>query len=161
MRKLNICLHVSLAIGLFLVVTSCFQDNKVDDSKTKDSIQPIGDTSIAILWNYDAVADSMKFVGRTEEILSVDKLLDVLNEKYASLIKLDLERQDGDTIFVDIENAAHLTQSMGTTGAFGYLAEVTYTLTELPGVKYIHFNFEEGDHASPGLYQRKDFVNKQ
>lgn len=49
---------------------------------------------------------------------------------------------------------------MGTTGAQAYLAELTYSMTEVPTVKYVNFDFQEGDHASPGVYQKIDFENK-
>jgi hypothetical protein len=58
---------------------------------------------------------------------------------------------------VEVLNAEHLTQGMGTTGAFGYLAAATFTLTEIRGVEKVEFVFEEGDHASPGVYTRKRF----
>ncbi|MDX1905611.1 MAG: hypothetical protein SF053_01155 [Bacteroidia bacterium] len=66
-------------------------------------------------------------------------------------------RQRGDTIFVKIPDSQYLTQSMGSYGAWQCLAEVTYTLTELPGIRYVSFDFPEGDHARPGVYQRTDW----
>ncbi len=47
---------------------------------------------------------------------------------------------------------------MGTTGAAEFLATATLTLTEYDDIKLVNFVFDEGDHAVPGLYSRKDFL---
>jgi hypothetical protein len=38
-----------------------------------------------------------------------------------------------------------------------FLAEATFALTEIEGIKAVNFNFQEGDHAAPGTYTRNDF----
>jgi hypothetical protein len=58
----------------------------------------------------------------------------------------------------EVLNADYLTQQMGTTGAWYWLAAATFTLTEIPGVKAVEFLFEEGDHAGPGVYTRARFL---
>jgi hypothetical protein len=63
------------------------------------------------------------------------------------------------TASVEVINAEYLTQRMGSSGAQAYLASVTFTLTENPQIKKVNFIFEEGDHAMPGIYSRKDFSN--
>jgi hypothetical protein len=60
---------------------------------------------------------------------------------------------------IEVINAEYLTQRMGSSGAQAYLAQVTYTLTENPGIQKVNFIFEEGDHAMPGIYVRRDFPN--
>ena len=71
--------------------------------------------------------------------------------------KVKLGKIEKGTAFVEVINAEYLTQRMGTSGAQDYLASVTYTLTENPGIKVIHFVFDEGDHATPGEYTRDSF----
>jgi spore germination protein GerM len=56
--------------------------------------------------------------------------------------------------YVRIREALKLTQGMGTTGATAYIESVTYTLTSLPGIDYVDFDFHAGDHAMPGRYSR-------
>ena len=63
-----------------------------------------------------------------------------------------------DTLYVKVENAEQLTQRMGSTGADWYLASATFTLLEIDNINAIHFDFEEGDHASPGTRTKKDFI---
>jgi hypothetical protein len=65
-----------------------------------------------------------------------------------------LKKIEGDTAFIRIEEQRHLTQEMGTTGATAYLQAITYTLTSLPSIQYVAFDFEAGDHAMPGRYSR-------
>ncbi|MEJ7780878.1 MAG: hypothetical protein WKF68_14955 [Daejeonella sp.] len=85
-------------------------------------------------------------------------IIDALNLKHPQ-IKLSWVQQTGTKAFIKIDDASYLTQRSGTQGAQAYLAEVTYSLTELKGISAVDFSFEEGDHAVPGTYTRDDFVN--
>ena len=58
------------------------------------------------------------------------------------------------TAHVRLSDAETLTQNMGSTGATAYLEVVTYTLTSLKDIHFVHFNYREGDHAVPGRYSR-------
>lgn len=88
--------------------------------------------------------------------LSYLDIIDALNYKYPQN-KLEWVKQEGNIVFVKIEDADHLTRESGTVGARAYLAEVTYSLTELEGISAINISFQEGDHARPGVYKRADF----
>jgi hypothetical protein len=83
-------------------------------------------------------------------------LIALINTKTEN-VQCFLKKISNDTIFISIPNSEFLSQRMGSTGAEIYMAETVYTLTELKGVRYVHFDFEEGDHAIPGAYRRKDF----
>jgi hypothetical protein len=80
-----------------------------------------------------------------------------LNIEYPE-IQLGYKKISGDTIFVAIHKSRYLTQSIGSSGAKGYLAEVTYNLTEIKNINFVDINFAEGDHAAPGTFSRTDFV---
>ena len=73
--------------------------------------------------------------------------------------KVKLMNIKNDAASVEVINADYLTEKMGSSGAQAYLASVTFTLTEDPKIKKVNFFFEEGDHAMPGTYTRKDFAN--
>ena len=90
--------------------------------------------------------------------LTAPVLIRQINDQNAD-IKLEFVKISNDTIFVKIRNSVVLTQQMGSSGADMYMTEVSYNLTELENINYVHFNFKEGDHASPGTYSRSDFVN--
>ena len=83
-------------------------------------------------------------------------IVDALNLKYPET-KLAWIKLDGSKAYVTITEATFLTQRSGSEGARAYLAEVTYSLTELEGIKAVQFTFKEGDHARPGVYTRSDF----
>jgi hypothetical protein len=76
------------------------------------------------------------------------------------LPKLKLIEITDQQVVVEVINALYLTQRMGSTGASVFLAEATFTLTEYKNIHYVHFQFEEGDHATPGIYTRADFLTQ-
>ena len=145
---------------LFLIciplIVAC-DNNKADQPAT------IEDTAASyFLWE-SALNDSsgrlaMKKV-ETADSISTQSILGFTNKAY-SRIRLDLVKTSHDTIYLKIDDAEFLTQQMGSSGAILYLAAVVYNLTELTGIKYVTLNFEEGDHARPGTYNRKSFSNE-
>lgn len=88
--------------------------------------------------------------------LSSEKLVTALKNKYPE-ISLHVGDRRNDTLDVYIDDAAYLTQSIGTAGANAYMAEATFAFTALDSIQTVNFIFEAGDHASPGAYQRSDF----
>ena len=79
-----------------------------------------------------------------------------INQRYPD-IQLKWLRQEGETAYVKIEDARFLTSQSGSEGARAYMIEATFGFTEIPGIKAVNFDFEEGDHAMPGVYTRADF----
>lgn len=88
--------------------------------------------------------------------LSATDLVNVLNETFAD-VQLKLNKISHDTIFVEIPDSKKFTQQMGSTGSYNYMATTVFNLTELDNVKYVKFDFKEGDHAGPGVFTREDF----
>jgi hypothetical protein len=77
-----------------------------------------------------------------------------LNEK----IVLEKIKISGDTIYTIIKDSKYLTDGIGTTGAEVYLADVVLNLTEVPGIKYVNIDLEEGSHMQPGTWNKENFV---
>ena len=75
-------------------------------------------------------------------------------------IRLELVKISNDTIYIKIPDALYLTQQMGSTGPTLYFANAVYNLTEIPGITHVNFDFEEGDHASPGTFNRNSFKDE-
>ena len=71
--------------------------------------------------------------------------------------KIQLVGLENGRATVRVINDWYLTQSMGTSGAWGYVATVVCTLTEHPEVDEVYLDFNSGDHAMPGLYRRADY----
>ncbi|MBN8686641.1 MAG: hypothetical protein J0M10_06475 [Chitinophagales bacterium] len=72
--------------------------------------------------------------------------------------KPEYVKTSGDTLYLRIADATYLTQQMGSSGAEAWLAELVYNCTEIPGIRFVNLDFEEGDHAQPGTYRRESFI---
>lgn len=90
------------------------------------------------------------------EPVTVEGVIAALNAEYPA-VRLEKQRQAGDTLFTTIRDALVLTDQMGTTGAGNYLAKAVVNLTSVAGIRYVSMDFEEGSHAGPGIYIREDF----
>ena len=136
-----------------------------DSESSSTSTDSIANTSDAVVepkvssvtWKYDAEADSMVQLAVPDR-LSIDQVLADLNKQYQSM-QLDLVKTSGDTVFVKMNDVTLLSQ-MGSSGNYGVLAEIVYSLTEVRPFQFVHLDFEELDHATPGLYDRERFNNK-
>ena len=90
------------------------------------------------------------------DTLSVGKLISEINSSWDG-IKLEFRKISHDTIYVAIPESNVLTNQMGSTGADNYMSSTTFILTELKHVKYVNYDFAEGDHMQPGTMKRSDF----
>jgi hypothetical protein len=90
------------------------------------------------------------------EYLNIDTLIKGLNELHPN-IKLDKVKMRGDTLFTKIIDSEYLGERIGTDGAALYLAGVIINLTSIDKVKYVKIDFDDGSHASPGIWSAKDF----
>ncbi len=88
--------------------------------------------------------------------LTAEDVVQYLNNRNPQ-VQLQIRKVSGDTIFLYIADAAYLTQKMGSSGPVLYFAEAVYHLTEIPGIHYADFDFEEGDHAQPEVLSREKF----
>ena len=141
--------------------TSISTEINTDTSQTSNSISKVNDT-IKYIWLYDYAAEiPVRLKKVNPDTLTPEKLIYLIN-KYRGQDKiiLDLVKVLGDTIYVAIKESTYLTQSMGTTGADDYVSTTVYTLTELKDIKYVNFNFTEGDHARPGTYSRQYYIDR-
>ncbi len=139
-----------------------------EPSKTGEETTPVVDTKVlakklVLPWNV-VINDSTHFMEIRKDPasdmtnLGPKDVIDALNLKHPQ-IKLAWVKQTGSKAFIKIIDASYLTQQSGTLGAQAYLAEVTYSLTELQGIAAVDFSFDEGDHAIPGTYTRDDFAD--
>lgn len=62
-----------------------------------------------------------------------------------------------DTLHVRILNDEFLSEQMGSTGAYCYLGETVYTLTEHDSIEWVKIDMQVGSHASPGVFGRANF----
>jgi len=79
-----------------------------------------------------------------------------LNNQYENIL-LEKVSIKNDTILLKINDSEYLTNQIGSSGAAQYISQAVINLTSVPGIKYVLIAFKEGNHASPGLWSRKDF----
>ena len=140
----------------------CTNIDNSSTSSNKDSNAIIFDDSFNFSsnqWFYDADVDTL-FKVKSDGVKTWEEAIEDLNRRFCQKIKIDLIAKNNDTIFLKIDSAQYLTQQIGSTGAYGYMAVVTYTLTDYTGIEFVNFDFEEGDHASPGTYDRKELKRR-
>ncbi len=92
--------------------------------------------------------------GRKPRDATVRGIVDELNAAHrrAGGPLLVLEGVDGGVATLGVTDALKLTTEMGSSGANCYIQTAVYSLTSLPDIDCVHFDFEEGDHAAPGKY---------
>ena len=160
MKRILYDFYLLLAGTVLTFTFSCAGDNTSSDEKVDStSIMSNVDSDLkkTVVWTYDALDDSM-VKNEISDSLSLNVMLDTLNRRY-NTANLQIQKQSGDTLFVKINDVSFL-QQLGSTGNYGFMAEVIYSLTELSHVNCVFLDFEELDHATPGFYTRKDFDNK-
>lgn len=165
---MNKCIYHYLLIFSSLLLFACVNRDK-SDSEDSTELPQIDDTTdvesdtLAPIWSYDAVVDTLQYLGHQDTIdLSVGELIRIVNDRFAgNQVVLDSLTRRNDTLFVQIDSAHYLTSRMGSAGAREYMAIATFTLTEAAGTNYVSFDFEEGDHAGPGVYDRLYFQKKK
>ena len=117
--------------------------------------------TLVVPWNVQINDSTHRMEIRKEPAADMSNLqpadiVDALNLKYPET-KLTWVKLEGTKAYISIADATYLTQQTGSEGARAYLAEATYSLTELPGISEVEFSFKEGDHARPGIYKRSNF----
>jgi hypothetical protein len=92
------------------------------------------------------------------DTLTAETLISYINEAWEN-VKLVFNKVSNDTLYVSIPDSDFLAERMGSAGSEAYMASTTYNLTELKGIRFINYDFKEGDHLSPGVFSRDDFNN--
>ncbi|QEK53170.1 hypothetical protein FYC62_16885 [Pedobacter aquae] len=166
--------NFKLYATLIFIVTlaSCVRDNKQETQDVADSVSSdVSSTTTETTTTYvelkelpwlaevDTVTLNISLKRNLQvstQNLDAKNVIQIINKKYPEN-QLVWKRKSNDTAYVNIPNAFYLTQSSGSLGARIFLAESTFSITEISGIKVVYFDFEAGDHASPGAYQRADF----
>jgi len=158
-----------LALILFLSCTgnNSEQDILLEDSTIQVDISKNPDKDFLVddnlIWSADFDSAKGDFVLMQHKKVSTDtltpeKLIKEINIVWPDIL-LVFKKISNDTVYVAIPNSHYLTQSIGSSGAANYISSATFNLTELRGIKFVNFDFEEGDHVAPGTKSRNDFKN--
>ncbi|MBN8702178.1 MAG: hypothetical protein J0M08_03880 [Bacteroidetes bacterium] len=121
------------------------------------------DTS-EVLWDYTFDTITSVYKPTKLRVFLTDTLSEKTIEKIVNKtwpkVQVKYLRTSHDTVFIKIPNSTVLTQQMGTTGADQFMVSTTYSFTELKGIKFVAYDFEFGDHANPGVYNRNSWDNR-
>jgi hypothetical protein len=115
----------------------------------------------AAIWGCDDV-HAAAVIKKTPMVGSnLPALIAALNQVHAAVEQplLQLQGLERDTAVVTVNDPTLLTHRMGSTGAMCYLAGATFTLTSIKGIDSVWFDIPEGDHASPGRYDRATYID--
>lgn len=132
------------------------QLNKVEEDYTVNSTNY---TSFYWRTEYDTVQNK-EFLKKGSLMDSIGQspkeLIDILNMR-PSECKIEYVDILNDTVVIRILNDEYLSERMGTTGAYCYLSETVYTLTENKSLNFVRIEMNPGSHAGPGVYDRTSF----
>jgi hypothetical protein len=144
-----------LPLTTLIFILAC-GSNKSEAEKQK--VPEEEEVTATLMWRADIDNDGKISLTHDKPVmydtLNVDRVIELSNSAYPQ-VQLKLDRISNDTVFVSIPEATYLTQQMGSTGPTVYFADIVFNLTELPGIRYVSFYFEEGDHATPGVESRE------
>jgi hypothetical protein len=164
-------MRTNLTILLLLIILSCNNhdtDNEAVNADSsfieQDSVSPSNEDPIPfknLVWVsvFDSAKRDIELTQQrmvNPDTLTAAKLINEINVAWDG-IKLEFRKISNDTLYVAIPESSVLTQQMGSSGAFSYISSTTFTLTELKHIKFVNYDFVEGDHLSPGTMKRSDF----
>ncbi len=146
--------------AILLLLAACGNNSAGTSEASGDTVQTADQyTWQATLNDSSGRLEMKKILTGNLDSLSMPAVIQYLNTNYPN-VQLKLNRQSHDTLFLDIPEATYLTQQMGSSGPTMYFAEAVYNLTEIPGISFVHFEFEEGDHAQPDTFGRDNFKDE-
>ena len=149
-------LFAALALSFFIACGSNKSDRPGADETDTVALVPGWEASLN---DSTGQLEMNKLEQGGPDSLTAASVIAYLNKQNPN-VQLMLLKTSGDTIYVKIPDAMYLTQQMGSSGPQIFFAEAVYNLTEIPGIKYVNFDFEEGDHASPATLNREGFKDE-
>ncbi len=151
------------AIGLFACNNNAGNKTTGEDTLQEEVIvEPTPEQRLPWKLAYDSVSGNFTPLpqGKIADTTTAAGIIADINTLWPE-VQAIYQKTSGDTIFVTIPDSEYLTQRMGSSGPASYITLVTYSLTELPGIRKVNFKFEEGDHATPGTYTRENLKTIQ
>jgi hypothetical protein len=157
-----------ISVVLILLVIGCTtrqQGNGVPDDLDDKSVvrteSSVVHESLEAIWKFDFNQQTEAY--EVTQLRSVDKetltgetLEKIINKAWPK-VQIKFIRTSNDTAYITIADSKVLTQQMGSAGAESFMISTTFSFTELKGIHFVSFDFEEGDHAIPGVYNRNSW----
>lgn len=158
-----LAMRISLWLFGTLLLFSCKNPEPSKENIPEDTIESEVDVSpySKLIWitDYDTVKNEFYLKKQRTvyaDTLTAENVINNINAAWEN-VQLVFLKVSNDTLYVSIPESDYLTEQMGSAGSEAYMASTTYSLTELKGINFVNYDFEEGDHVSPGTYSRKDY----
>ena len=105
------------------------------------------------IWDYADDSNDLVFV-KSMKGAGFRDVITELNDRFKKYKqpRVEFKKKEDGTVFVGVDNEDQLGEQMGSNGALGYIAIVTYSLVSVEGVDCVYFDIGESEHASPGKY---------
>jgi hypothetical protein len=157
-------------IGFILIIIGCTDTKQVKptlDETAKDTVLADSYESSYVfneseaIWGFviDTVTGDEKLTQLKpveKDLLTGDMMEKIINKTWPR-VQIKFLGTSHDTAFISIPESEVLTQQMGSAGAESFMVSTVYSFTEIKGIKYVSFDFEVGDHAGPGVYNRNSW----
>ncbi len=105
------------------------------------------------IWDYAEDTNDIIFV-KSMKGAGLRDVMTELNDRFKKYKqpRVQFKKKEDGTVFVGVDNEDQLGERMGSNGALGYMAIITYSLTSVKGIDCVYFDIGESEHASPGKY---------
>ena len=138
-----------------LIIETPQSADSVAPKETPPLLQYNPDSKLYV-WKSSPDFTKIKNPGYSSAIINADSLLKGLNELNENVL-LEKIKISGDTIYTEIKDSHYLAESIGSTGAEIYVADVVFNLTEVKGINYVNIKLVEGSHMQPGVFSKEQF----
>ena len=143
---------------LFIFIISCRNSN--NDKSTDEPETIIYDYPDTLL-AWEVSADSMVMKRQTiypDSSITINRIINGLNDKYPN-VHIELLKQSGDTVYINIPNSDYLGEQMGSAGSSAWFADATINLTTAPGINYVSYKMDLHSHAESNVLGRDAYRN--
>jgi hypothetical protein len=168
MKILNVDKNLILS-ALIIIVAACQTAHRDDRDSKDETEEAVSESSVVYksseaIWAYDYNSETEEFEIKQmhpvdQDTLTAQAVVNIVNHTWPR-VQVKLLGSSNDTLFISVPDSRVLTQQMGTAGAESYLISTTFSFTELKGINHVYFDFEEGDHAIPGVYSRDSWKKR-
>jgi len=159
-----------LILGFILIIIGCI-DKKKDkpalNEAAKDTVLANSNESSSVYNESEAIwgiiidtltgDEELKQLKPVEKEVLTGEMMEKIVNKTWPRVQIKYLGISNDTAYISIPDSEILTQQMGSEGAESFMISTVYSFTEIKGVKYVSFDFEFGDHANPGVYNRNSW----
>lgn len=159
-----------LILGFILIIVGCAEKRQTKPAVEDNAKETVLNNSFESSFVYNEseaiwgiVIDTLTGDEELKQLKPVEKegltgeMIEKIINKTWPRVQVKFLRTSNDTVFVSIPESEVLTQQMGTAGAESFMVTTVYSFTEIKDIKYVSFDFEAGDHASPGIYSRNSW----